>query len=211
MPEVSLFPIPNVIAFPGTVLPLHIFEPRYRTMVDDCINFSRIMGVCHTKKEISAAPKNQTREQSLSANQATYQPFEVFSAGQCEIIERTSDGRILANVHVADRYIISHEIQTLPYRVVSADLLKDEPLEQDVGDLCTSIHKLFLSIIETQNSSLSNAIKKEKWTELPPGEYSFKLFQFLRFEPELMQELLSSTNVKHRLDRIHQILNGNSA
>ena len=28
--EVALFPIPNVVAFPGVVLPLHVFEPRYR-------------------------------------------------------------------------------------------------------------------------------------------------------------------------------------
>ena len=206
MPEISLFPIPNVIAFPGTVLPLHIFEPRYRTMVDDCIHLSRMIGVCHTKKEIRPAPPRQTPENALSANQATYQPFEVFSAGECEVIERTSDGRILANVHLADRYIAGDEIQTLPYRIVSAELLRDEPTEQDLGGLCASIHQLFLAIIEKQNSSLANSINEARWTEMPPGEYSFKLFQFLRFEPELMQELLSSTNIKSRLDQIHQIL-----
>jgi ATP-dependent Lon protease len=32
--EVSLFPLPNVVFFPGTVLPLHVFEPRYRLMTE---------------------------------------------------------------------------------------------------------------------------------------------------------------------------------
>jgi len=210
MPDISLFPIPNIVAFPGTTLPLHVFEPRYRTMVDDCIHLSRMIGVCHTKKEIRPAPKIQTREHALSENQATYQPFEVFSAGECEVVERTSDGRILANVHLAERYVSGQEIQTLPYRVVSATPLRDGPIEEDLEGLCNSIHQLFLSIIEKQNSSLANAISEKRWTDLPPGEYSFKLFQFLRFEPALMQELLSSTDVKSRLDQIHQILIENS-
>ena len=33
--EVALFPIPDLVAFPGTVIPLHVFEPRYRKMVHD--------------------------------------------------------------------------------------------------------------------------------------------------------------------------------
>ena len=32
---VPLFPLPNAVFFPYTVLPLHIFEPRYRAMVKD--------------------------------------------------------------------------------------------------------------------------------------------------------------------------------
>ena len=35
--EVALFPIPDLVAFPGTVIPLHVFEPRYRKMVHDCV------------------------------------------------------------------------------------------------------------------------------------------------------------------------------
>ena len=34
---VPVFPLPDVVFFPGTVLPLHIFEPRYRSMVRDAV------------------------------------------------------------------------------------------------------------------------------------------------------------------------------
>ena len=32
MTDIALFPIPNCVAFPGTVFPLHVFEPRYRSL-----------------------------------------------------------------------------------------------------------------------------------------------------------------------------------
>ena len=35
--RIPVFPLPEVVFFPGTVLPLHVFEPRYRRMVADCL------------------------------------------------------------------------------------------------------------------------------------------------------------------------------
>ena len=35
--EIPIFPLPNVVLFPQTDLPLHIFEPRYREMVADAM------------------------------------------------------------------------------------------------------------------------------------------------------------------------------
>ena len=35
--SLPLFPLPGLVLFPGTVLPLHLFEPRYRTLIADCL------------------------------------------------------------------------------------------------------------------------------------------------------------------------------
>jgi Lon protease-like protein len=40
-----IFPLPGVVLFPGALLPLHIFEPRYRTMLADCLATSRCMAM----------------------------------------------------------------------------------------------------------------------------------------------------------------------
>src|SRR5258706_13477138 len=46
LPEViPLFPLPNVVLFPGMALPLHIFEPRYRAMVRDALRGPRLIGM----------------------------------------------------------------------------------------------------------------------------------------------------------------------
>ena len=44
-PIVPVFPLPNVVLFPNVFLPLHIFEPRYRQMVEDALNGDRIIGM----------------------------------------------------------------------------------------------------------------------------------------------------------------------
>jgi Lon protease-like protein len=43
--EIPLFPLPNVVLFPSTLLPLHIFEPRYRAMVADALEGERMIGM----------------------------------------------------------------------------------------------------------------------------------------------------------------------
>ena len=43
--EIPLFPLPNVVLFPAALLPLHIFEPRYRAMVSDALEGERLIGL----------------------------------------------------------------------------------------------------------------------------------------------------------------------
>jgi uncharacterized protein len=43
--EIPIFPLPNVVLFPGALLPLHIFEPRYRAMVADALEGERLIGM----------------------------------------------------------------------------------------------------------------------------------------------------------------------
>ena len=43
--EIPIFPLPNVVLFPSALLPLHIFEPRYRAMVADALEGERLIGM----------------------------------------------------------------------------------------------------------------------------------------------------------------------
>ena len=51
---IPLFPLPNVVFFPRTYLPLHIFEPRYRHMVRDAASSHRMIGMV-LLKEVAVA------------------------------------------------------------------------------------------------------------------------------------------------------------
>ena len=43
--RIPLFPLPGVVLLPGTLLPLHIFEPRYRQMVANALSGDRMIGM----------------------------------------------------------------------------------------------------------------------------------------------------------------------
>ncbi len=207
MTDIALFPIPNLVAFPGTLVPLHVFEPRYREMVHDAVDHQRMIGICHTRKQIHAARKTQTIEEALSSNQATYQPHEVFSAGLCEIVETTPDGRIHANIKIEGRYRSIAEVQTLPYRIVRADELPDdeEPAE-DVRPLQVQINERLIEMTRRDSPVLMRLLSEDDWLAQSPAQFSFKLFQFLRFEPDLMQSILETTRASERLKQIDEVL-----
>lgn len=201
---VALFPIPDMVAFPGTIVPLHIFEPRYRQLIHDCVRDERPIAVSHTVKTIHKPSKPQTFEQTLNSNQATYKPHSVFSAGRCEILETTSDGRIIARITMSARLSLIDELQSLPYRIVSCAPVLDEETRSPAEDLALqeSINARLIELVASQNPGLADELRQPRWAKLDPGEYSFRIFQFLRFEADAMQRVLESTSANERLEMI---------
>ena len=208
--EAALFPIPNLVAFPGTIIPLHVFEPRYRQLVKDSIEDGRMIGVCHTRKTIRDAPKNQTAEEMLNSNQATYQPQEKFSAGTCKLVDTTTDGRLLAEIHVERRLVIQTEKQTLPYRIVLCDELIDEPDQPDQNSkqLQLEIGQALHPVVAQQDKNIADALLDPAWE---PDAFSFGIFQYLRLEPDVMQEVLETQSTYGRLALIWKIVQHGSA
>ena len=52
--EVPVFPLPNVVLLPGALLPLHVFEPRYREMTRDVVAGRRRMAVARLQPGFEA-------------------------------------------------------------------------------------------------------------------------------------------------------------
>ena len=48
--KIPIFPLSNFIIFPGTTIPLNIFEPRYIEMVNDSLKNNKIIGMIQPKK-----------------------------------------------------------------------------------------------------------------------------------------------------------------
>lgn len=207
--EVALFPIPSMVAFPGTVVPLHVFEPRYRQMVKDAVEQDRMIAVCHTKKEIRPAKDGQTMQDALKNNQATYQPFDVFSAGTCEIIDETNDGRVYIHISMSKRLQLIHEIQTLPYRIAACSELEDSreiTPDDELKEYQDSITNSIVDLIGRHNPSNLSEFDSAEWLKLSPTEFSFKIFQLLRFEADIMQSILEETSKLERLKMVDSII-----
>ena len=56
--EIAIFPLSNAIFFPGTILPLNIFEERYLHLVNDSKNNKRIFGMVQPKRNKKTEKKN---------------------------------------------------------------------------------------------------------------------------------------------------------
>lgn len=208
--EVALFPIPEVVAFPGMVVPLHVFEPRYRALVHDSVRDERLVAVSHTLKTISTPSRpQQSTEEALRSNQATYKPQQIFSAGRCEILETTDDGRLLATVTMLHRLAFVEEVQSLPYRIVACRVLKDlDATSADDGSrqLQAAIHARLTELVSSENENLTADLNDGSWLALDPATYSFRIFQVLRFQADVMQYLLEMENAGERLQTIADFL-----
>jgi Lon protease-like protein len=100
--EISIFPLANAVFFPNTVLPLNIFEPRYKKMIEDALASNKIIGMI------------QTRENN---NPKKPKVFSVGCLGKIENHAKTADGRYLINLKGLIRFRILDEAETnLPYR-----------------------------------------------------------------------------------------------
>ena len=100
--EISIFPLANAVFFPNTVLPLNIFEPRYKKMIEDALASNKIIGMI------------QTRENN---NPKKPEVFSVGCLGKIENHAKTTDGRYLINLKGLIRFRILDEAETnLPYR-----------------------------------------------------------------------------------------------
>jgi Lon protease-like protein len=105
-PLLPLFPLPNVVHFPGTLLPLHIFEPRYRTMVRDLLDLpepERLVGML-----LSGGPPEPGEGVQTLILPGT--------AGRLVGVESLADGRFDILLHGEFRFEIAEEVGGKPYR-----------------------------------------------------------------------------------------------
>lgn len=105
---IPVFPLGGAILFPGAVLPLNVFEPRYLAMVDAALAGRRLIGMIQ--------PAGMASEADIP------QLAEVGCAGRITGFQETEDGRYLIALTGVCRFRIAQEVeQDTPYRIVRAD------------------------------------------------------------------------------------------
>lgn len=214
MTQICIFPIPECVTFPGTVFPLHVFEPRYRQMIESCLETGMPVAICHTEKEISPGKEGLPLEEALQVNQATYKPYSVFSAGVCVLRDRMDDGRLLVDVHIGQRYRLGKLVQHLPYQVFECEPFDDQPLtiqQSKAADLLVEKvrHRLLAMVQGDSKTSkkLTEILNSEAWLEKPASEFSFELFGLIRFNADLLQQILEMDSPVERLDTVLHLMN----
>ncbi len=116
---VPVFPLPNTVLFPGTVLPLHVFEMRYRTLVRDALSGERLMVLALLKpgweKDYYGSPD--------------YYPLGCL--GRCEEVEWLPDDCYQIKLHGLARVTLGRVAREYPYRAARVSVLPQAPFSED--------------------------------------------------------------------------------
>ncbi|MFK4753606.1 MULTISPECIES: LON peptidase substrate-binding domain-containing protein [Oceanospirillaceae] len=209
MTEICIFPIPDCVTFPGTVFPLHVFEPRYRNMIQHCLDSHTPVAICHTQKLLSPAKPNQDLETALHSNQATYKPYPIFSAGQPQLLETLDDGRMLLNIHIRQRYRAITEKQTLPYMIYDCEPFLDRTIDPEDLDYHEELKQRILKRLDAlafQQPEFLDVYKANDWQVKPVNEFSFQLFGLIAFGADIQQHILEMDNITDRLEQALELL-----
>lgn len=205
--DIALFPIPGSVSLPFEKVPLHIFEPRYRQMIQDCVSAQRRVGVAHTQGVISESKVSATasREEFLKSNHATYRAHPVFSAGFVRIVETLADGRIIAEIEMDSRYEMLAEIQTLPYKIVGCRLYKDNFEDFDVT-LRNDVEKLLALAAGPRSAAMEKILSDPDWTDLSLFEFSFRIYSLVSVDPDRLQKVLELRSTNDRIEFLKDVL-----
>src|SRR5687768_16487165 len=125
--SLAIFPLPNCVLLPGGLLPLHVFEPRYREMTRDCLGGSRIMAIARLRNGASSPLLLDASDETLHGP-GRERPAVYPHCGLGRIIasEELPDGRFHILLRGVARVQIAEELaQERLYRQVRAVLLED--------------------------------------------------------------------------------------
>ena len=119
IPEIiPVFPLPNVVFFPHTYLPLHIFEPRYRDMVEDAASGGQCIGM--------ALLKDGWEEQYYEAPPI----FELGCVGRMTTVQKLPDSRFNIVLEGLRRCTYHEEMVPRSYRQAKISLLPSQESDE---------------------------------------------------------------------------------
>jgi Lon protease-like protein len=166
-----LFPL-DLVLLPGTPLPLHIFEPRYREMISECLDHSQHFGVVRGK------------DQELSEIGCTAEILTV--------TKKYPDGRMDIVTEGPARFEVIQLNQERSFLQAEVLYLQDEPEIASQEEMAQAM-KLHGEIM-----TLAGA-EPEKSSEIPEGQLSFHLAGSLPLDLDFKQNLLGMKSEAERL------------
>jgi len=193
--EIPVFPLPDVVFFPKTSLPLHVFETRYRVMVKDAIDADRMIAVA-----LLQPGWEQRYEGSPSY-------FPIATVGRMEEIERTSDGRYYFKLAGLARVRLGEVLKETPYRLVRAEEIPEPP----VDDADPAIRSSKLALLASQLCLVRELTGSDHPRLVLDERMSFEAAvngacASLPAEPSVRQELLALDDLVERHRRVAQFL-----
>jgi Lon protease-like protein len=176
MDEIGLFPL-GMVLLPSERVPLHIFEPRYRELIGECLEDDLEFGLV-------LADDDGLREVGTRA-------------AVTQVLDRFDDGRLNVLVEGRERFRLVSLTSGRSFQTGEVEPVDDEPGEPPAEEVARAVEQL-RRVAELAGADVG---------ELDPVQTtSFELAARVDFEPELKQRLLELRSEPERLRELTDLL-----
>jgi Lon protease-like protein len=178
MSEIGLFPL-NLVLLPGEQAPLHVFEPRYRELIGECLAEDEEFGLV-------LADEDGIREIGTRA-------------GVIEVLEQFDDGRLNIVVEGRDRFRLVELTEGRSFataEVVDIDDDGEDPTEEEVEECLVAYDR----VVKAAEAELEDL-------DLDADSIAFQIAARVDFGTEIKQGLLELVSERERVLRLAPMLN----
>src|SRR5215470_2128611 len=189
--QLPVFPLTGVLLLPGTVLPLHIFEPRYRNMIEDALDADKIFGM------IQPFTPQQDNRPLPGAEKEAPDLYKVGCAGYIDAWEKLPDGRFFIQLKGVNRFRFEQELPlNRGYRSVKA-IYQDFP-DATLGDSWQCQRQEVLDALGDYGRTHGMEVKPDQADRFSDMELVNLLGVSLPFHPAEKQALLEAATLEDR-------------
>jgi uncharacterized protein len=192
--RLPIFPLPGAVLLPHALIPLHVFEPRYRKLIRDCQSGTGVLALANIPAEARRARKDPPRV------------LPVIGAGILARVDPLPDGRSNIAVRGVLRARILEELSPQePYRIVRAEPLADMASELDVARRhAEELRQLVLAYCSRRPGPAATALAQMVGSTAEPGELADAIGAMVIEAPQERQQLLEITSPEERLRHVSQ-------
>jgi Lon protease-like protein len=176
--ELGLFPL-GIVLLPTERVPLHIFEPRYRELIGECIDEGREFGLVY-------ADENGVRELGTRARVD-------------EVLEQFDDGRMNIVVEGGERFRVVKLTRGRSFMTAEVAGVEDEDAGEPESDVVARAAGAFRALAAAAEADAGD-VDEAEW------QLSFRLAAQVELAPESKQELLELRSERRRLEMVADLL-----
>jgi Lon protease-like protein len=191
--DLPIFPLATVL-FPGAVLPLHIFEERYKAMIRFAIDNGGVFGLSYR------ADAQVDRETVLNIG-------SVGCVAKINGVVPLEEGRMNIITTGVIRYRLVDVKQIVPFLTARVEVLEDDvEVDQDLDDLFNEVKRLCKSFLKTVGIMDEAGSRFDQNLPEDPQSFSLLLSSLIPIDNESKQNLLETTSTKFRLTRLKHLV-----
>ena len=192
--HIAVMPLPNAILFPRVLLPLYIFEPRYKQMLADCLNSERVFAVALLCKGWEKEGHNPT-------------PHPIAGVGVIRTCVARPDGSANVILEGMTRVRITEYVRLRPYRMALVEPLKGS--EDAAGDKGEPLLKMVTQLAKAR-ARLGVGLPKSVLTVLRSvknAEYLSDLVSYTVLDDYYdKQAMLETLDADERVEKLEALI-----